>query len=358
MKINKNLFFLIVVMIVETIFLKTYMYDILPSKYFLDAHHILGIMQGIADADKAYLYTAKIFNSINFFDLTNIQEWGYAISIFFVPIIILCLIKEKKYTFGQNLFIIASYTLLNIYVLGISKDIIQFTYFLIIYLIVKNKKIKNQNIIIVSGIVLLVEALLFRVYYAIMAMLIVTIYFVYKKFIKNKKLNKKQFFTIFIVSILIFFAEVFFVQLISYDNYDSILNARYSVNIWRQNDENANTIINDLLGKNTSFVKFIGNYIINFARLTFPIELIFKGIKQIIFMFYQFTITINLIKSCKKINDENCLWIIFMISFIMISVIFEPDFGSFIRHETTTMLFLLEIMKINRKKYTNDSENC
>ena len=355
-KINRNLFFLIVIMIVETIFLKTFMYDILPKKYFFDANHILGVMKGISATDKSYSYVANIFNRINFFNLTSVKEWGYAISIIFVPIIIVCLRKEKKYSIGQTIFIFASYTLLNIYVLGISKDIIQFVYFLLLYLIVSNKKIKNTKKIILSCIVLLIEALLFRVYYAIMAMLIVTIYFVYIRFIRNKEINKKQFFKILVISLFLFFTEVFLVQLISYDNYDAILNARYSVNIWRANDDNANTIINDLLGKNTNYFKFIGNYLINFVRLMLPVELIFKGVKQILFMIYQFTITSNLAKSCKKIDDENCLWIIFVLSFIMISVIFEPDFGSFVRHETTMMLFLLEIMKINRKENNNVKE--
>ena len=349
MKINKDLFCVIVVMIIETIFLKLFMYDILPQKYFLDANHILVIMNGSLNTDKSYSYVASIFNRVNFLNLTNIKEWGYVISIIFVPIIIACIKKEKKYNVIQYIFILASYTLLNIYVLGISKDIIQFAYFLILYFVIDNKRLKNIEKIILSCVILLVEALLFRVYYAIMAMLIITIYIVYTKFIRNKKISKKQFLKILCISFIVFFTEVFLVQLISYDNYDAILNARYSVNIWRANDDNANTIINDLLGKNTNYIKFIGNYLINFVRLLIPIELIFKGAKQIVFMIYQFGITFSLAKSCRKINDENCLWIICVLSFIMISVIFEPDFGSFVRHETTMMLFLLEIMKINEK---------
>lgn len=353
MKVNKNFLILIIVMVLETIFLKTFMYDLLPQKYFLDAGHILGVMNGSAGTDKSYSYVANIFNTLNIFHFTNIRQWGYVISAIFVPIFIKCISKEKKYSIKLSVFILMSFTLLNIYVFGISKDIIQFVYFLLLYLIVSSKKINNIKKIILSCIVLLIEALVFRVYYAIMAMLIVTIYFVYIKFIRNKKISKKQFFRILTLSLFLFFVEVFIVQLISYDNYDAILNARYSVNIWRVNDNNANTIINDVLGKNTNYIKFIGNYLINFFRLMIPVELIFKGIKQILFMIYQFVITCALIKGAKKINDENCLWIIFVLSFIMISVIFEPDFGSFVRHETTMILFLLEIIKINKKEQDN-----
>lgn len=352
MKIKKNFLLLIFFMAIETIFLKTFMYDLLPNKYFLDAGHILGVMNGIAGTDKSYSYVASIFNMINVFGFTNIQQWGYLIAMIFVPILIKCISKYRNYNQVELIFIFAAFTLLNIYVFGISKDIIQFVYFLFIFIILSNKKLKNVSKIILICLVLLLEAYFFRIYYAIMAMLIVTIYFIYINFINEKKVDKKQFVKIIILSFSLFFLEIYVVQLLSYDNYDAILNARYSVNIWRVNDANAATIINDLLGQNTNYLKFIGNYVINFIRLLFPFELIFKGIKQIIFAIYQIFITTMLIKSCKKINYNNCLWIITLLSFIMISTIFEPDFGSFVRHETAAILIVLEVVRcgINDKK--------
>ena len=349
MKVNKNLALVVVFIIIEALFLKIFMYDLLPSKYFYDAFHILAVMNGSNITDKAYSYVATIFNHINILGLVNIQQWGYLISIIFVPLIIYYLLKEKKYDNSQYIFIIASVTLLLVYVFGLSKDIIQFVYFWAIYLIINAKKIDNLKKLIMICIVLLFEALFFRVYFAIMAMIIVTIYYIYLKHIKNVKLDKKKVIKILFISLAFFFLEVFLVQLVSYSNYDAILNARYSVNIWRENDPAANTIINDLLGKNNNYLIFIGNYLINAIRLLFPIELFLKGPKQIIFAIYQIYISVNILKSIKKINDNNCLWIITAISFLMISIIFEPDFGSFVRHESAFLLILLEIIKINTK---------
>lgn len=239
------------------------------------------------------------------------------------------------------MFIIASCALLNIYVFNLSKDIVQFIYFFLIYLILKSK-MKNKNKLILCCVILMHEALNFRIYYAIMAMIMVTIYFIYIFLIKNKELNKKSFIKIILIFIFAFFVEVFFVQLISADNYDAILRARYSVNIWRQNSADAVTIINDPFGRNTSFFLFICNYLVNFVRLNFPIELLFKSLKYTPFLIYQMYIFYLIVRGVRNINSENILLADAIISFIIISTIFEPDFGSFIRHEAALVLLFIE----------------
>ena len=79
----------------------------------------------------------------------------------------------------------------------------------------------------------------------------------------------------------------------------------------------------------------------------FPIELIVKGIKYIPFIIYQIFISINTLRLGKNLNNNNILIFATIVSFIMISAIFEPDFGSFIRHESALTLLLLEINVIN-----------
>lgn len=348
-KVDRSLLLITVFIIIFSLVYKFYGYQFLPAKYFYDANHILRLMKlnDIVDVDLSYGFTANFFNFINIFKFTTLMDWSIFISIIFLPILIRIIWCEKKYSLIQYIYILFSVVLINIFVFGISKDIIQFIFFLIIYLILKSKKLTNIKKIFFASIVLLLEALNFRIYYAIMAMIFVTIYYVYKVYIENRKLGKRKFSRILTLSLLLFFFEVFVVQLLSDSNYNSILNARYSVNIWRVNDVDARTIINDLLGKNKNYLVFIGNYIINSFRMLFPFELVFKGVKQIIFAVYQFFVSFSLIKSCRKINNDNCLWIIMAISFFMMSIIFEPDFGSFVRHESAFFVILLEVVKIS-----------
>lgn len=348
-RINKNTLLLIFFVFLETIVIKLLQYKLLPTKFFYDSITILELMNStINSIGGSFAYVANIFNKINFMHFATLQQWSIAISVIFTYIIVHFLSKNDNYKFSQIMFIIASVALLNIYVFNLSKDIIQFTYFLLIYLVLKSK-FKNITKLILCSAILMYEALNFRVYYAIMVMVMITIYAIYNVFIKNRSLNKKNVLNIIMLFIFSFFIEVFFVQLISNNNYNAILNARYDVNLYRQDSLDALTIINDPLGQNTNFIKFIANYLINFVRMNLPIELLFKGIIYIPFIIYQMYILFQLIKNIKTINDNNILLLDTIISFIMISVIFEPDFGSFIRHETALMLILLELINIQEK---------
>ena len=113
----------------------------------------------------------------------------------------------------------------------------------------------------------------------------------------KNRLNKSVFTNIIIVGLAIFFIEIFIVSIISDTNYQSILYARSSVNMYREDDTDSVTIITDVLGENTNFVKFIGNYIINFIRMLIPVELLLKGVKYLPFVIYQIYVSIKFFKS-------------------------------------------------------------
>ena len=355
-KISKKFLYVLLIIIIETVVIKAFMYDVLPKKYFYDSNHILNVMRGIGSADKVYKHTANIFNKINFLKLKNIKQWGYAVSAAFTTILIIIFYKRRRMSKQESIFVFSCIALLNIYVFGLTKDVIQFFYFLLLYIIINNKKLGTYSKLILSCIVLLYEAINFRVYYAIMAMLLVTIFFIYKFMIRGKTLNKKKIFKIIVIAILCFFAEVFVVQLLSKENYYSILYARSSVNSVRDDDVDAVTIINDLLGKNTNYFKFMANYCINFIRMLIPVELLLKGVKYIPFIIFQIYIGYQLFKLSRKMNDNKVLWFSAVLSFEMVSVIFEPDFGSFIRHESALILILLKIIEFNEKEKVKEKE--
>lgn len=346
-KINKNVWYMLFFIVIETIVIKAVMYDALPRKYFFDSNHIIDIMKGSKLTDPSYSYVANIFNKINIFGFYNVRPWGYLVSTIFTCILIKILSKNEKISKQQFIFLIACTALLNIYVFGITKDIVQFVYFLIVYLIISSKKIDNKWKVILSSVVLLYEALNFRIYYAIMMMIMDTIYVVYGKAVEGKIVSKKSALKIVAVIIIAFFVEVFVVQMLSTRNYNSIIKARSSVNVNRDESMNAVTIIKDPLGNNNNFALFIGNYCINFVRLIFPIELLLKGLNYIPFIIFQIYIGFNIILLAKNLNRHNIIFFACALSYIMVSVIFEPDFGSWIRHESALMLIWMEIIKIN-----------
>mgnify|MGYP001778879714 CR=1 FL=1 len=348
--INKRVFIMLFVIVLETFFIKLVQFKILPAKYFYDSSRILDLTNGMASVtDKSYSFAANFFKKINIFNFNTLNQWSYFIAFISVVLIVEVLSKNKKISYKNLLFVIASVALLNIYVFNISKDYIQFLFFLLIFIILKSNKILNKNKLILCSLLLLFEAYSFRIYYGIMMMLMITIYFIYEKLIKGKKMNKKTISKILVLALFMFFTEVFIAQLISTDNYNAISNARYIANVSRESSPDAVTIINDVFGRNTTFIRFMLNYIINLVRMLLPIELMTKGFKYVPFIFYQLFITYTVFKTSTKLSDKNVMWLITVISFIMISVIFEPDFGSFIRHESTLFLILFEMNKINEK---------
>ena len=352
-KINKNLLYLIMIIVVETLLVKLFMYKILPEKFFYDSNGILNSLNNANTTDLSRKFTIMFFSKINIFGFTTIQQWGWLLSLILLVIIIKKILDNKQYNIFQMIFIIMSVALLNIYVFNIGKDVIQFIIFWIIFEILNSNKSDNKKILL-TILILALEAAYFRVYYLIMALLILTIYLIYKLFVEKKKLEKRNIIKLIILGIVLFFAQVFILQKVSIENYNSIMYARSSVNVSRLDGIDANTIILELFGDNTSFDKFILNYLMTFIRLLFPLELLTKGIKYIPFVVYQLLITSSLVKFRNNIGNDSITWIIITASFFMVSAIFEPDFGSFIRHESTMFLIFLHLFML--KKTSKRSE--
>lgn len=133
--------------------------------------------------------------------------------------------------------------------------------------------------------------------------------------------------------------------------YNQLINLRYSINYNRVDSIDAVTIINDVFPSSSPFFYCI-NYIINLIRMLFPIELILKGIKYIPFIVYQIYFSVNIIKKLKEKDTvyNNKLFFSIIIAYILTSNLYEPDFGSLIRHETALMLIIFDILIKSEKK--------
>lgn len=358
MKIKRNNVPIAFAIVLEAIILKFFQFAFLPEKYFFDSNHILNEMHalshGITKSDTTYIFTAKFFNYINILGLNTLLSWSICITVIFTLILVLYVLLRKK-TFSKHelLFLFMNVGLLNIYVFNLSKDIIQFVIFGIIALILTNNRLKPFWKIIFTCIALFLEGLFFRKYYLLMIPFIITFYILIK-LITGGKDNKNNYAKIITTFIVLFFAEIFAMQTLSNENYNMVANARYGVNVWRENDPFAVTIINDPFGKNTNFLIFIANYLVNLMRLMCPIELLLKGMKYIPFIIYQILVTIIVISQIKYIKNSSSnkkLFLSVVISFILMSAIFEPDFGSWVRHEST--LFFIYLGIIHSKESTN-----
>ena len=122
-----------------------------------------------------------------------------------------------------------------------------------------------------------------------------------------------------------------------------------------RSDESAQTLILNLIDSGNNKLLFLLNYFINFLRIMFPVELLQKGLYYWIFCFFQFLCTfklINCVRNYHDLSENDKLYLFAMVAYYITGVFFEPDFGSFVRHEAATapILFTLMIKNFNTQK--------
>lgn len=357
-KTTKNDALFLFILAIESIVVKIIFYGLLPRKYRYDSGKILNIMNGNGLTDKGYSFTANFYNSIDFLKLTNIYEWSLLIGLIGI-IIVFMIIKNKQYTKPQKIYIISTVFLLNIYTFVLSKEFIQVLFFLLIQLItISNIKTNKKNILI--SIVFLLEALFFRIYYLLIGS--VFLFLAMSSSIRKKNIKERSFFFLMIASVLFLSLEAFILSKISSENYEALMNARSGANIGRVGDLDAASIINNILPNSNIFFFFI-NTVMNFVRLLVPIELVMKGFFYFPFILYQIYITIQLVIFLKNVKtkiitkDQNVNTMLFVVmAFLIVSAVFEPDFGSFIKHEAALFIFILPITCYNNPKITNKKD--
>ena len=342
-------------------------YNIFPAKYFYDSNKIVNIMMGVSESDSGFDFAANFFRTINIFDIHELEivinnkivvvsamlQWGLILSFVGTTLVFFLLLKKRCYSFFEYVFLYISIFLLNVYVFNISKDFIQFLFMLFIYIVLINDKLNNNFKIFFIGIILVYEALSFRIYYGIMFLFIINLYYIYILFFRKKNSNGKNLILFIILSFLLFFIEVFVIGIVSNDSYNEIMYARSSVNDLREGSIDAASMITEPLGNNVNIFIFVINYIVNFFRMMFPFELLLKSLKYVVFIAYQLFITCNVIMLWKNLNsnNKNILLFVVIFSFEMMSVIFEPDFGSFVKHQSAMTLIFLEMVISNKIKF-------
>lgn len=332
-------------------------YNFLPDKYFYDSNKILALMRTvdtISMSGDSYNNTALLFKSINFLKLTSLLQWSIVISLI---VNIFLAIYFLRVRIEKNSDLIISYCflgLLNLYVFNLSKEIIQFIFFSVMYCVIAGKFSNNKKCIVVFSMFVL-ESVFFRSYYILIGTFFVAIYFLFSKVLmsnKNRKIRITQIVAIAAIGLYLF---LILCELIMPNEYMKLLAIRNRLTISRIGDESAQTLILNLIDSGNNKLLFLLNYFINFLRIMFPVELLPKGLYYWIFCFFQFLCTFKLINCVRNYhnlseNDKLCLFV--MAAYCITGAFFEPDFGSFVRHEAATapILFTLMIKNFNTQK--------
>lgn len=328
-----------------SIFVKIVQYNFLPSKYFFDSGRILRLMSNrgvnaISFSGDAFNNSALLFKNINFFNLTTLLEWSILIA-FITDIFLLYYFLRNKINSKFELIVTYSFLgLLNLYVFNLSKEIIQFVIFTFICLVIKNERIKMQMKYALICIMLILESVFFRTYYVLMAALFISISIIfYVSFKSDRKTGFSKISFLVIIALIGIYIFLIICEYLMPEEYQELLQVRNHMTLGRIGDDSAQTLILNLIPDNGNKLLFIVNYFINFVRILFPVELIVKGVYYWIFIGFQLLCTYCLFKKLKyykilSVKEKMCLCLI--LAYYVTGVFFEPDFGSFVRHEAAT----------------------
>lgn len=290
-----------------------------------------------------------IYKLINVFNLKTYEGFELVITILYSLIIYVLLCRTKRIiSIEKFIFLSFSVIVLSIFDFTLAKEPIQMIYFIVMYLIILNNNISDKAKNSLIAIMFLIISITFRNYY----ILAVGFYIVAQLAFKII-LNKVRLHTIFKVLIFLFIMGFsYYILLVLASNImPDVFNELIRV---RTRSGSANTEIVNIFG-GSNLIIFAFNYILIVIRLMFPIELIFAGVKYFPFIVYQFIITALTIKSIKNISTNlfyKNIALYLYIGFLFCSATFEPDFGSWIRHEGVLFpifLIMADIKEINIK---------
>lgn len=301
------------------------------------------IIQALISGGTAKRFAANaavpFYDAINIFNIRTFVGYEIYLTVL-LNIVLFALLMQinRKIYLIEFLFYALSVVVLNLFDFTLAKEPVQFLFFLAIFLVIKQCK-KVRYIYLGVIFLLLICAASFRTYYYLVVLYFVILH-IFFNYCKKKKLHSKK----LIVISIIFFTILYFgilniAGLVSVETYLELIRVRT-----RSSD--ARTGIVAWVNSNNLFV-FSCNYCITALRMLIPIELLRFGPKYFMYVGYQLFITgfiVSKLKSIKNLSSKEYIALLLLIAFVLCSATFEPDFGSWIRHEALMFPVILILL--------------
>lgn len=297
-------------------------------------------------------------NTISFFQVLNLgftsyQTWEVYLTIIYNILIFLCVrnfFQRNPYAgWKENSFVYLNVAILNIFCLNLAKEPYQMIFFLLMALAISIPKTYNQKCIALS-IALVITILYSRKYFGLVLMYFLILNFLIDKLFKNgkpiklndKKEKRKLYGKLLLLVMLFGVLHFFFMSYLQTDNEDTY-NEMMAANS-RDWTPAASQITPLFPNSNPALLAV--DYFIKIFRLMIPIELLFKlKVTYLFLLVYQGFLLQFLIRTFKfrdkKRNPTRTIAMYLYIAFLLCSATFEPDYGSWIRHQGVAFPIIL-----------------
>lgn len=288
----------------------------------------------------------SFFSLINFFKISTYEGMEIYISIIWNLLLLLLIFRVKdSLSIFEFIFLTLSIVVLNIFDFCLAKEPVQMLYFILIYFVLTKCK-SFKKMFILTMLIILFSAITFRLYYIlIIPFMLFCFALFYVCFKKIKKLEIKHIIIICISIFLFYFIILNICNLVAPNIFNELLRVRLRTS-------SAATDMRAIF-KSTNLLVFCLDYLIMLIRMLIPFELLRLGPKYLLYIIYQLMITFIIFKSISKyknLNQASKVALYLIVSFIMTSATFEPDFGSWIRHEAVIFPIILILNNILKEK--------
>lgn len=355
---NKDL--MIPMIILVAVIGKIILHFILPEKYYYDNYRILAT---VVDPDYklawkgTYEVAADFFRKINILGFTQLYQWSIFLGVIFNSLLLALFSRSKGLDNKQSIFLLMCVGILNIYIFTIGKDAIQVLIFILLFIVIQVEIIPNWLKIPLCFGILYWESTFFRDYYILLAFLFLGVFVGISLVRKLKiKINIKKVVMIIICLYLMIYAVLSIAKVFMPDAYEEVMACKVNTT-----QLDSSSVIKDKIEHNGNLILYMENYVINSIRMAFPVELLSGGAFYVPFIFFQIFLIYYLIKCIKRmylIDFKGVLALSIFISYFLGSVLFEPDFGSFVRHEAATfpVLYFIAFRPSAWKEYEQIKE--
>lgn len=339
--IREHTWLVLVVCLITMLVTELLKFRIYAPEGFSDAYRMTSFLNGTSGNinEVSFLNTSAVFSFLtSLFGPMNMQMWGWLLLLPGAVVFAFLVVKAKPEGIFSSLVLIGFSVLLPFYVFMTGVDYIQYIVFFLIALVLFY--VPGQLFKLLVSIVLMVPVIVFfREYYMLMAGFSVFVFAVALLYRRPKSLKEKSIFLCIlacVVVLLIFIIRFFFTKEV-----DTLFTVRTITNQTLGSNPAPNKLILDAFPLDRSVPGFLANYIAAAIRLLFPLELLADAsdIPFVLFQIMMFVLIIYQMRRSRMVQGRTAVYSV-IFAFFLMSFFFEPDFGSWFRHEAAAFPIL------------------
>jgi hypothetical protein len=314
-------------------------YFVLPEKYYYDSENIRSLtssLEGSSTLFNSYANTARLYGFVGLNH--SVSFWLVGLASYTLAFLTLLLVfRKKEFRWNWRIWLILSVWnfILAIYVGQYSKELVAILVVgLILYISGRFRLSVSLFMIVLVGVL---YALAFRIYwFLVVAIFLVNIFFLYMPGRGIKKF-------------ILYFAVVGGVFLSTHlATGEYLTDTRVTLNVGREGDPDSVTMFTNLL-PNTSLLTDMINGLYAWLLYLFPVYLFKTGMwHHVIFALWQAINVVIFIRLARYVmnrtrgfqgrygrraNQRSVAAVAWCMSFSFVQSLFEPDFGSFVKHQ-------------------------